>query len=62
MSRSGSGGGTPPFAHLGTIPILCQQRDWVGGVRKMAIFADIQYYLLKHGAWARKVQKFADVI
>ena len=22
---------------LGTIPILRQQRDWVGGVRKMAI-------------------------
>ena len=24
---------------------LCQQRDLVGGVRKMAIFADVQYYL-----------------
>ena len=23
---------------IGTIPILCQQRDWVGVVRKMAIF------------------------
>jgi hypothetical protein len=22
-----------------------QQRDWVGGVRKVAIFADVQYYL-----------------
>ena len=28
----------------GTIPILRQQRDWVSGVRKMAIFADVQYY------------------
>ena len=27
----------------GTIPILRQQRDWVNGVRKMAIFADFQY-------------------
>ena len=30
---------------LGTIPILRQKKDWVGGVRKMAIFADVQYYL-----------------
>ena len=30
---------------LGTIPILRQKRDWVGGVKKMAIFADVQYYL-----------------
>ena len=30
---------------LGTIPILRQQKDWVGGVKKMVIFADIQYYL-----------------
>ena len=29
----------------GTIPILRKQRDWVGGVRKMEIFADVQYYL-----------------
>ena len=30
----------------GTIPILCQQRGWVeDGVRKLAIFADVQYYL-----------------
>jgi hypothetical protein len=28
---------------LETIPILRQQRDWVGGVRKMAIFAADQY-------------------
>ena len=26
----------------GTIPILRQQRNWVGGVRKMIIFADVQ--------------------
>ena len=25
----------------GTIPILRQQRDWVGGVRKSVIFADV---------------------
>ena len=29
---------------LATIPILRQQRDWVGGVRKMGIFARVQYY------------------
>ena len=28
---------------LGSIPKLCQHMYWVGGVRKMAIFADIQY-------------------
>ena len=27
---------------LGTIPILHQRRDWVGWVRKMAFFADVQ--------------------
>ena len=27
------------------IPILRHQRDWVGGVRKLAISADVQYYL-----------------
>jgi len=27
---------------MGTILILRQQIDWVGGVRKMAIFADVQ--------------------
>ena len=25
----------------GTIPILCQQRDWVGGVKKMTILLTI---------------------
>ena len=29
---------------IGTIPILRQQIDLVGGVRKMAIFLDVQYY------------------
>ena len=33
------------IVYLGTIPKLHQQRDWVGGVRKMAIFADVQYFL-----------------
>jgi len=27
---------------IGTTLILRQQIDWVGGVRKMAIFADVQ--------------------
>ena len=30
---------------LGTISILRQQMDWVGGVGKMVIFAEVQYYL-----------------
>ena len=29
----------------GTIPTLCQQRDWLGEVRQMAISADVLYYL-----------------
>ena len=49
---------------LGTIPILRQQKDWVGGVKKMVIFADIQYYLCWHrvSGWIKKVRKWADVI
>ena len=43
---------------LGTIPILLQQRDWVGGVRKVAIFADVQYYL----CWRRVGECWATVI
>ena len=30
---------------VGTIPTLRQQRDWVGGVRKLSISADDQHYL-----------------
>ena len=54
----------PPLDSLGTIPILRQQRDWVGGVRKMAIFAEVQYYYADVG-WlgeSEKVQKHAEVI
>ena len=41
------------------IPILRQERDWVGGVRKMAFVADIQYYLwwCRAGEWVRKNTK-----
>jgi hypothetical protein len=28
----------------GTIPILREQKDWVAGVRKIAYFADVQYF------------------
>ena len=45
---------------LGTIPILRQQRDWVGWVRKMAIllrfstiYADVGWM----GGWVRKSPK-----
>ena len=58
----------PTSIHTGTIPILRHQRDWVGGVRKMAIiFADLQYYIsmLTLGGWvgvSEKVQNYADVM
>ena len=44
---------------LGTVPILRQQMDWVGGVRKVAISADVQYYLYwrRVGGWVRKIPK-----
>ena len=33
----------------GTVPILRQQRDWVGGVKKLTIFDDNQYQSLLYG-------------
>ena len=42
---------------LGTIPILRQQSDWLGWVRKMANFADVGWL-----GGSEKVQKCADVI
>ena len=49
---------------LGTILILCQQMDWVVGVRKLVIFADVQYvlFLLTASGGSESVQKCADVI
>ena len=45
----------------GTIPILRQQRNWVSGFRKMAIFADVQYYLCwRRVGGSEKVQKCAE--
>ena len=45
--------------NLWAIPILRQQKDWVGRVRKMAIFADVQCYLCKRrvGGWVKKKSK-----
>ena len=45
--------------YIGTITILRQQRNRMGGVRKLAIFADFQWYLL---GLTEKVQKCTDVI
>ena len=46
-----------------TIPILRQQSDWMGWVRKMAIFSDVQYYLYwRRVGGSEKVKKCADVI
>ena len=44
---------------LGTIPILHQQRDWEGGVRKKATFDDVQYYLCwrRVNGWVRESPK-----
>ena len=45
--------------------VLRQQMDGVGGVRKMAIFADDQYYIYTNVGWmvrSEKVPKCADVI
>ena len=42
---------------LGTIPILRQQSDWLGEVRKMANFTDVGWL-----GGSEKVQKCADVI
>ena len=42
---------------LDTIPILRQQRKWVSGVNKMAIFADVPYYSCvpnKRVGWGKK--------
>ena len=43
----------------GTIPILRQQKDWVGGVRKMAYFADGQK-LLFHSVLEQILTKAKD--
>ena len=40
----------------GTIPILRQQRNWVGGVRKMAIFAYLQYHLCWRWVGQKKIK------
>ena len=44
---------------LGTVTILYQQRHWVGGVRKVTIFADVQYYLCLQRVrkWVKKSSK-----
>ena len=45
---------------LEAIPILRQQKDWMGGVRKIAIFADVQYYLCwrRLGGWEKSPKMF----
>ena len=44
---------------FGTIPILRQQMNWVGGVRKVSFFADVHYYLFwrRVVGWVRKGPK-----
>ena len=56
-------GPTSLFSALGTIPILRQQRDWVGGVRKMVIFADFSFYAdLVCVGGSENVKQIAEVI
>ena len=54
------------FETFGTIPIVREQRDWVGGSRKMVIFAYVQYCInadiVHYSAVGGWVQKCADVI
>ena len=47
------------YLSIGTIPILRQQRDWAGVVRKLTFFADFQFYLFwrRLGGWVRRSQK-----
>ena len=47
---------------LGTIPILRQQKNWMGEVMKWSFIADVQYCIYAEGGWVRKVQKYADLI
>ena len=50
---------------IGTIPVLRQPKDWVGGSRKWPVFADVQYciYADNVSGWGKKKsQKYADVI
>ena len=54
-------GPTSLFSALGTIPILRQQRDWVGEVENMLIFSTI-YADAGVSGWVRKVKKIAKVI
>ena len=44
-------------------PILHQQRDWVGGVRKIGIFASVQYYQcrLRWAGWVRKKMRWRNI-
>ena len=49
---------------LGTIPILCQQKDWVGGSRKkpdLLTFSTV-FMLIRWVGRVQKGQKYADVI
>ena len=43
----------------GTIPILRQEKDWVGGVKKWPFFVDIQYCVYADivDGWVRKSSK-----
>ena len=49
---------------LGTIPILRQQKDWVGGFLKMVIFSDVQYCIYADvvDGWVGKGPNYAEVI
>ena len=46
-----------------TISILRQQKDWVVGGRKMASFANVQYFIYADiVGGSENVQKYVDVI
>ena len=63
LKNTGAGGCKGPkedrWEAKGTILILRQQKDWVGGLKKKAIFADVQYCFYPHivGGWVWKSPK-----
>ena len=49
---------------IGTIPILCQQKDWVGGSRKGPVLLTFITHCIYAGyvGGVQKGQKYADVL
>ena len=46
---------------LGTVPILRQKRDWVGGVKKWHFFWRLVLFMLTYAGWVGQ-KKFKNVL